>query len=114
MTTVEIEKVSAPPIVREGAREQRASILEAAALEIEVRGRACGEAEDEHGAVCLVGALALAQGRPSQDWEFCAVEDVFWGHRRCTDDLWLFNDSNAANEVTFLLRWRAQEIRDGR
>lgn len=107
-------------------RERRASVLEAAALEIEVRGWATGDAMARNGSVCLLGGIACALGEDPKDcvqWPDYAA--VFGGPifqvgmftRSSLDDSlygWNDNTSRSADEVTFLLRWRAEEIRDGR
>lgn len=103
-------------------REQRARVLEAAALEIEVRGHAkhalmvpsgIGFRYPE-GSVCLAGAIGCAVGWdgnanfPNDSLEVFG----FYGISEAVQ----FNnaDERTADEVTFLLRWRAEEIRDGR
>lgn len=117
MSVVE-ERVSAPPKTGEDAREERARTLEAAALEIEVRGWTQGDYCDDGGAVCMAGALKAAHGlKPHQSIssrEWCA-----WGY----DDInrhnvhaptWNDAPERTVAEVLFVLRWRAAEVRDGR
>lgn len=119
MTVIERERV-----VTE--RERRARVLEAAALEIEVRGHATGDMENGGGGVCLAGGVGFCAGETGSrylGWQFGATTRVWWGVGGCPLDLgnfnetiWRFNDqiAQSADEVTFLLRWRAEEIRDGR
>jgi hypothetical protein len=116
-----VERVLVPEVVTES--ERRARILEAAALEIEVRGWAQGWCCAPEGQVCLGGAILAAEGRElalstitigcagADAWD--AIETAFG---KGGPDATAFNDhtANTADEVTFLLRWRAQEIRDGR
>jgi hypothetical protein len=121
VTIVETERVSAPPKIGEDAREERergALVLEAAALEIEVRGHAKQRFMDESGAVCAGGALACARGWDGTEsfklWDTLLKdrESLFPGYWRVPE----FNNATATTpeQVTFLLRWRAEEIRDGR
>lgn len=112
MTTVETERVSAPSRERRDAREERerrASTLEAAALEIEVRGWTqftfCGR----NGEVCLTGAIHHASNHESVSSDFLNSGDGV-PHPMGWND----TPGRTADEVTFLLRWRAEEIRDGR
>ena len=112
MTVVEREVT--PEVLTE--REQRARTLEAAALEIEVRGWATGMGRDGEGRVCLLGAIALVLGMEPASWPDCQVSAAF-GVNHDEDDIYPedWNDApgRTADEVTFLLRWRAEEIRDG-
>lgn len=121
MTVTEQERVSAPDIERRDAREERARILEAAALEIEVRGWNQHDYCTTGGAVCALGALCVVvfghangQDLSAEEWEL--VDGAFGACHPSADFLWEWNDEDGrtADEVTFLLRWRAQEIRDGR
>lgn len=104
-------------------REQRARVLEAAALEVEVRGWMRNMVCGFDGRVCAGGAILFAAGFTPEPgaitlgafpggWE--AIDSAF-GPDPYTD-IQNFNDVRAksAGEVTFLLRWRAEEIRDGR
>jgi len=127
-------------------RERRASILEAAALEIEVngwcQGRGIDDSDDEEdgpndGRRCLLGGIynALSSGSGNA---YADAAAVWYGREATSDDwtaLWTWNDVGSeygpcefdneplrpppgtdirtADEVTFILRWRAQEIRDG-
>jgi len=118
MTIVEVP-VSAPDTDRRDAqeREDRARVLEAAALEIEVRGWARLKDCDDEGRVCAVGALQFAMGENLPPGTTLGVngytaEVSTFGKG---ESLMEFNDKKAlsADEVTFLLRWRASEIRDG-
>lgn len=117
MSVVE-ERVSAPPREREDAREERARILEAAALEIEVRGWTQHTDCDESGRVCALGAIAFASGwngpgsRGGIGAKFFEALDV-WPQ---LGEPQRFNDAEGrtAEEVTLLLRLRAEEVRRGR
>lgn len=95
-------------------REERARTLEGAALEIEVRGWCQGRRQNAAGEVCGVGAIHHALG---VDWNTASYDQALnvWGGPRHID-IATFNDNHAesADEVTFLLRWRAEEVRDGR
>lgn len=103
-------------------REHRARTLEAAALEIEVRGWNRGEFCDAGGAVCVLGGVLFALGldpKPREfDWGTLEVAARAWGFssKRGDFDPMQWNDHKArdAADATFLLRWRAEEIRDGR
>src|SRR4051812_8981863 len=106
------------PVEVDTEREQRARTLEAAALEIEVRGWTRGAycCAIEGGAVCAVGAIGFAAGLTAPD-SFAAMGSIddaaghaFGRYLSLMD----FNDSRArdAADVTFVLRWRAEEIRD--
>lgn len=120
------EVVSAPAERVLSDRERRARVLEAAALEIEVRGWATGDGECPTGEVCLIGGIARAIGEEPnacEFWEDYAAQfggPVFqpskWRCDALDDSLYGWNDmpGRTADEVTFLLRWRAEEIRDGR
>ena len=98
-------------------REQRARTLEAAALEIEVNGWArCDRRSD--GAMCVNGAIFTTLGWDGEIWSprwtlahrnACSV----WGRGYRYEDIADFNDRHDAAAATFLLRWRAEEIRDG-
>lgn len=105
-------------------RERRARVLEAAALEIDVRGWTRRDLIACNGQVCAAGAIGLASGLAEDaleaaDGAYSHTLTVFDGKPRNQLSLcWLpsWNDSTArdAEEVKFLLRWRAEEIRDGR
>lgn len=116
MTVIERERVVTET-------ERRARVLEAAALEIEVRGWMRGMVCGDDGRVCAAGAILFASGfvlHPGSvttggvegGWD--AVDGAFG--RGVDVDIQIFNDDfqRTAAEVTFLLRWRAEEIRDGR
>lgn len=95
-------------------RERRASVLEAAALEIEYRGWCQGVYYDRQGAVCMEGAISFASGG---GMAVCDVYRTFFkSYRHGDPSLAEWNDfgNRTAAEVCFVLRWRAQEIRDGR
>jgi hypothetical protein len=108
-------------------REQRARTLEAAALEIEVRGWGRGMLMAVDGSVCINGAIGLAtviphdaQGGSSHSLDHShrmGYHDVgrkTWGRSYNYERLAYFNDHLVDSaEATFLLRWRAEEIRDG-
>jgi len=109
MTVVEREVT--PEVLTEC--EQRARTLEAAALEIEVRGWHKGLPFNEAGSVCLVGAVGFASGMTIEDSGWYLNSELTWPTSDCSL-LYDFNDNaKSADEVTFLLRWRAEEIRDG-
>lgn len=120
MTTIERERV-------ETEREQRARALEAAALEIELRGWTSCQLMDADGRVCAMGALICALGQelrpdvtpqPFADTDYAIdfdpVRDT-WGRAQHDADPMRWNDTHArdAADVCFVLRWRAEEIRDG-
>lgn len=110
MTIIERERQAD---VQVDERERRASVLEAAALEIEYRGWCQGVYVTDHGALCMESAIIASGGS--------RVNELFYG-RDVYDvvyvpDLFEWNDirpDRTAAEVCFVLRWRAQEIRDGR
>jgi hypothetical protein len=114
--TVVVQPTHTPATEEVSERERRARVLEAAALEIEVHGWAKGQFEDAHGAMCLVGAVHHADdcrdARP-----FARADYIWWGDWLIHPEveLFAFNDTIAtsAAEVTFLLRWRAEEVRAG-
>jgi hypothetical protein len=100
-------------------REQRARTLEAGALELEVHGWAQSVpyvAVD--GTRCLVGGINAARGAEANDVQ--GAYHVFFGgpfyERPMTQTLAGWNDKpgRTAEEVIFVLRLRASEIRDGR
>ena len=100
--------------------ERRARTLEGAALALEVYGWCRGKAKNDHGEMCAVGALKATLGfDPMEPMDVPMVDGVtrVWGSDNWSD--WInglpsFNDAaSSAEEVTFLLRWRAEEIRDG-
>lgn len=106
-------------------REHRARVLEAAALEVEVRGWCRKFAVTPEGSVCMVGAVHFAVGgteRCANDG-YATLADV-WGLKQPHEPLlvsaalklplWNDKDGRTAKEVTDLFRWRAEEIRDGR
>lgn len=120
MTIVEREQLD----VQVDERERRASVLEAAALEIEVRGWTnAGQCSDDAGRVCMMMAINEAGPFEHYDW-FGVIEewDPLWHDQwpgygeAALMPLAAWNDVHArdAADVTFVLRWRAQEIRDGR
>ncbi len=118
MSVVERERVE---VVTD--RERRARVLEAAALEIELRGWCQQTSENVWGNVCAVGALKAAIGvDPGFTFTFADIHRIhgIWGSEDwyLSDDYDIveFNDcpDTDAQDVTFLIRWRAQEIRDGR
>lgn len=98
--------------------EKRARTLEAAALEIDFRGWGRGNMHEvmagADGPVCLLGAVNAAEGREGQDLFFFWNAIPTWGASG-GDWTYIWNDKDAedAEEVKFLLRWRAEEIRDG-
>jgi hypothetical protein len=114
-----VEREVAPEILTE--REQRARTLEAAALEVEVRGWTQFALQTKTGKVCAMGAVACAQGWI--DTGFGSSRGYFdmFGPRRedrpsVEYERWVeFNNApeRTPDEVTFALRWRAEEIRDG-
>ncbi len=119
MTVIEqplVADPAAPESAEDVERERRARVLEAAALEIEMRGWCYGQRVSDSGSVCLVGAISAA--KYNDPWFERAYEEAhyLWGGigRDC---MWLPDwndqDNRTAAEVTFLLRWRAAEIRDG-
>lgn len=127
MSTIERERQVTEVLTE---RERRARTLEAAALEIEVRGWARFSSCNARGEVCGGGALLFALGAPPCESHFTdadmAALNAVWGWRGesldsaevCNKDMLQiapFNDNVAesAADVTFLLRWRAQELRDG-
>lgn len=116
MSTIERER-QADEVLTE--REQRARVLEAAALEIEVRGHAKHVQMDAGGRVCLYGALKCARGWDGAGWGGAFSPDwysFFPGGPRGGFEVAEWNNApeRTADEVTFLMRWRAEEIRDGR
>jgi len=104
-------------------RERRARILEAAALEIELRGWA----QDVHcngaGGLCMTGAIITALGVEIPPNTKCYMGNeandcwAIWGDigDGVTPSLPYWNDerSRTREQVVFALRWRAEEIRDG-
>ena len=122
MTVVEFSAPVETPVEVLTEREQRARTLEAAALEIEYRGATHSSIEDKHGRVCLVGAILAAQGmdmnydpyqRAGQVWEPGQFAACMMASTAGTHDAALtspYYDYDPA----FVLRWRAEEIRDGR
>lgn len=109
--------------------ERRARVLEAAALEIEVRGWAQHTACRTTGELCGGGAILAAVGStPTKTWfDDCDMASLaqVWGWTKIDEpdvrdgnavQIAPFNDrvAESASDVTFLLRWRAEEIRDGR
>lgn len=120
--TVVASPVQQPTTQPVTERERRARILEAAALEIEVRGWTFGSFCDDAG-VCALGALAASVFGDPNGHRLCREDwyriDAVWGdcapYLSVTQNLWEWNDTpgRTAAEVTFLLRWRACEIRAG-
>lgn len=117
--TVRTQPLTDTPVETLTDTERRARILEAAALEIEVRGWARGRCQDEHGRVCAFGAMAHASGYG----DYGHLAEMSWGPDALTSvdspvglmyAVPFFNDyvAESAADVTFLLRWRAQELRD--
>ncbi len=103
------------------AVETRARLLEAAALELEVRGWCQQNSEDDQGRVCAIGALKAAVGiDPAASFgheDIACVHEV-WGNTDWYEpelNIVEFNDSpdRDAADVAFVLRWRAAEVRDG-
>lgn len=86
-------------------REQRARALEAAALEIEVRGWCRAAFTDPDGHICMSKAVIIVSGQPSYEiWgDAQGCHPMGFNDRRCRDGA----------EAAFVLRWRAEEIRDG-
>jgi hypothetical protein len=104
MSVIEREQQQVGP-----EREERARVLEAAALEIEVRGWCQRKLVDDAGRVCALWAISKAAPE--------ALVGNVWGNDVAVLKLVVaFNDDpgRTAGEVTFVLRWRAAEIRDGR
>lgn len=110
--------------------ERRARVLEAAALEIEVRGWHQGSSLNlGTGSVCALGAGICALGGDIHDytkrgtwytltgrtWGTSHLEEIVAGHGPAHYALSEWNDmpERTADEVVFLFRWRAEEIRDG-
>lgn len=114
--TVVASPVHQPASVPVTERERRARTLEGAALEIEVRGWNTGYLEDSTGAVCIVGAIHYASSDRRAGW-YAYADSVWWPtpeEAARNVSLKHFNDwAESAAEVTFLLRWRSAEIRDG-
>lgn len=116
--TVRTQPLTDTPEVTEV--ERRARILEAAALEIEVRGWAQGVSCDDHGRVCLMGAIDVCRTMEMDWFGVASVWDPDWRrafphhHDGALMPWALWNDQRerTASEVTHLLRWRAQELRD--
>lgn len=119
MTIYEVEAPAEVEVLTEA--ERRARTLEAAALEIEVRGWASTTKHPEN--VCILQGVACAMGLPRDYWSSNEVIDV-WGpsgenevkrRNRIAYDVFGFNDSRATSpsDAAFVLRWRAEEIRDG-
>lgn len=98
-------------------REQRARTLEGAALEIEMRGWCQRARHLPNGAVCAVGGMQFALGGSASAFDVAVygVVDRIWGRGKNepTVDHWNDAEGRTAEQVTFLLRWRAEEIRDG-
>jgi hypothetical protein len=117
MTVIERERVvTVTETVTE--RERAARDLEAAALEIEVRGHAKFALMTKDGRVCAVGAYGAANGWDGQKYGCGKYLGGLYGPLGFSPNvsLALFNNApeRTAEEVTFAFRWRAQEIRDGR
>ena len=101
-------------------REQRARTLEAAALEIEVHGWATCDRRST-GEMCANGALWTALGWDGSLFSLRPplqlAAQATWGRSYDYIQIAGFNDqlSRSAGPVLapFLLRWRAEEIRDG-
>lgn len=93
--------------------ERRARTLEAAALEIEMRGWCQATREKEDGRVCLVGGIAA--GESGNVWMPHAYEFAHSLFPGLDSNPYEWNDvfGRTADDVTFLLRWRAAELRDG-
>lgn len=116
MSVIEQEQVQVEAPITE--REQRARTLEAAALEIEVRGHVKGSRgmypREGDGGVCLLGAIKCAMGRERDDdadWiEFAAV----WGGGKSDLNLYAWNDhpDTTADQVIERLRSRAAQLRN--
>ena len=124
MTVVEFSAPVETPVEVLTEREQRARTLEAAALEIDMRGWA-QTSNVMDGRVCAVGAIcfvkdenydggcALVDGKREVPFDLAAR--IFGGGiDRFHLPLWNDASDRSAEDVTFLLRWRAEEIRDGR
>lgn len=119
--TVRTQPLIDAPVETLTDTERRARILEAAALEIEVRGHCCFVVcHAGNGSVCLGGAVLFALGRfptPGSQWfsdsDWAAI-DVLLNDRSFVERAnWSqFSDTHTPADVTFLLRWRAQELRD--
>lgn len=123
MAVYEVEAPAPAEVLTE--REQRARTLEAAALEIEMRGWTKARNENAAGNVCLVGAIAHAMGLTPISLGDMSYHNAYrtWfggdgspfpgigGLLRLPS--WNDHVAQSAEEVTFFLRWRAEEIRDG-
>jgi hypothetical protein len=113
MTVIEREVVETP--ITE--REERARTLEAAALEIEVNG--WNDDNGGHdGRLCILEAIAKASGEHPGLWASPEVTAAFTGSYSDFDceRLWRWNDRacRGGADAALVLRWRAEEIRDGR
>lgn len=119
MSVVEREVREETEVLTE--REQRARTLEAAALEIEVRGHAKYSLmwpghDDSYGnvagSVCLIGGIFCAKG---WDGDHSRYPQGAMGFGAAIGTAVAFNNAPETTpaDVTFLLRWRAEEIRDG-
>jgi hypothetical protein len=111
MTVIERERVVTET-------ERRARVLEAAALEIEVRGWTQAVACDEGGRVCAMGALKTALAiDPAAYIGWAEAEQIVgaFGDDACWEMAgWNDEPDRTADEVTLLFRMRAEEIRSGR
>lgn len=112
MSVIEREQVEVEAPITE--REQRARTLEGAALEIDVRGWTRFWPMNPEGQVCLLGSIGCALGWDGDDsdgaglpWQKTFGPD--WIHAVTYND----DDAESAEDVKFILRWRAAEIRDG-
>lgn len=122
MTVVEVESPVWVESPEEALRNRRASLLDAAALELAVRGWTQGEPCDEEGRVCLMGAIDATLPTAPMDWRavmFTWDPDwrLQWPEQPEGGLLpiasWNDDPGRGVGEVQFLLRWRAEEIRDG-
>lgn len=120
MTVVFTEQQVEAPAEVLTEREQRARTLEAAALEIEVRGWRRARLTDENGHVCMAGAIGAALGNdPADAANYCHAHKIWFGRDEVEDFDLLhiprINDTSVrVEQVTYALRNRAAEIREGK
>lgn len=116
MTVVEYSEVAVPAT----EREERARLLEGAALEIEFRGWAQSTLCTSDGRVCAAGAIAAAHGGSPYEPEAYDLAHRTWFGFDSEDGVDLLkvpriNDqARTVEEVTLALRSRAAEIREGK
>ncbi len=107
MTILHPERISV-------GREEAARTCEAAALEIDMRGWTQGATQRDDGSVCMIGALRHALGW--NDFESGNKGRYLLTGNGLSCIPVNFNDApgRTADEVKFVLRLRAAEIRSGR